>query len=341
MTTEDVKNGVKYTFTKDTSSDTGSSGGGGSSSTKPATTTTTNTNSQGVSATITTDANGNITAISVTVPAAAAKDAATNGTVLSIPVDNLSAPTSSASAPAISVSIPAEAGTVKIEIPVTNVSAGVVAILVNADGTEQIVKQSTISANGVVLPVSGNVTLKVVDNTKSFGDIASGYWGGEAVTFVTARGIFDGTGSSSFSPDVPMGRAMLAQVLYSLAGKPSVGGADFKDVSSSAWYANAVAWAAENGIVSGYPDGSFGADDSISREQLALMLWNYAGKPAATQTALNFADAANASSWAQSALLWANEQGIINGKSDTALDPTGIATRAEVAQMIMKYLSIG
>jgi hypothetical protein len=138
-----------------------------------------------------------------------------------------------------------------------------------------------------------------------------------------------------------MGRAMLAQVLYSLAGKPSVGGADFKDVSSSAWYANAVAWAAEQGIVSGYPDGSFGADDSISREQLALMLWNYAGKPAATQTALNFADAANASSWAQSALLWANEQGIINGKSDTALDPGGIATRAEVAQMIMKYLSNG
>jgi hypothetical protein len=336
---------ITYTITRRSYS----SGGGSSSSNKATGTisgdagsTTSFTAENGITGTVTTDTSGAVTEVSATIPADVAKEAAANGTVITIPVENLNAAATSANAPKVSLSIPAEAGTVKVEIPVTNVSSGVVAILVNSDGSEQVVKKSTVSETGVVLAVSGDVTVKIVDNTKTFGDIADGYWGGTAVTFVSARGIFNGTGDGSFSPNLAMSRGMLAQVLYALDnGQKPASAKTFGDVSSDAWYADAVAWAAEQGIVSGYPDGTFGANDSITREQLALMLWNYAGKPEATQTELNFNDASNASSWAQNALLWANEQGIINGKGEGNLDPTGLATRAEVAQMIMKYLSNG
>jgi hypothetical protein len=336
---------ITYTITRRSYS----SGGGSSSSNKATGTisgdagsTTSFTAENGITGTVTTDTSGAVTEVSATIPADVAKEAAANGTVITIPMENLNAAATSANAPKVSLSIPAEAGTVKVEIPVTNVSSGVVAILVNSDGSEQVVKKSTVSETGVVLAVSGDVTVKIVDNTKTFGDIADGYWGGTAVTFVSARGIFNGTGDGSFSPNLAMSRGMLAQVLYALDnGQKPASAKTFGDVSSDAWYADAVAWAAEQGIVSGYPDGTFGANDSITREQLALMLWNYAGKPEATQTELNFNDASNASSWAQSALLWANEQGIINGKGEGNLDPTGLATRAEVAQMIMKYLSNG
>ena len=112
----------------------------------------------------------------------------------------------------------------------------------------------------------------------------------------------------------------------------------FSDVVSDAWYSEAVAWAAARGIVSGYGNGLFGPGDNITREQLAVMLWRYAGSPAATNKELHFSDAGEASNYALDALLWSVEDGIINGKGGGILDPKGLATRAQVAQMLKNYL---
>ena len=142
-----------------------------------------------------------------------------------------------------------------------------------------------------------------------------------------------------FSPDLPMTRGMLAKVLHNLENNPSQPFAGtFSDVSTDAWYSGAVAWAAERGIVSGYGNGLFGPGDNITREQLAVILWRYAGEPAATNKELHFNDANEVSGYALDALCWAVENGIVNGKGGGILDPRGQATRAQVAQMLMNYL---
>lgn len=112
----------------------------------------------------------------------------------------------------------------------------------------------------------------------------------------------------------------------------------FEDIPGGAWYTEAVRWAASAGIVGGYGNGLFGPDDKITREQLAVMLWRYAGSPAATSKELRFSDAHQASGWALDALRWAVENGIINGKGSGILDPAGPATRAEAAEMLKNFL---
>jgi hypothetical protein len=220
------------------------------------------------------------------------------------------------------------------------VSPGTVVVLVQADGTEEIVKKSAVTAESVVLTLDGDTTLKIVDNTKTFSDVAEDSWAEDAITFASARGIFNGTSSTTFAPTASMTRGMLAQVIYNLENAPETSSQSaFADVAETAWCADAIGWAAENNIVTGYGDGTFGLNDSITREQLAVMLWRYAGQPAAAQTALNFTDAGQVSGYAQQALLWANEQGILNGKGNGVLDPKGQATRAEVAQMMMNFIA--
>ena len=113
----------------------------------------------------------------------------------------------------------------------------------------------------------------------------------------------------------------------------------FSDVSDGEWYAEAVAWAAAKGVITGYPDGSFGPDDPITREQLAVMLYRYVGSPAVSMSVLNFTDADQISDYAQQAIAWAVANGIMNGKGGGVLDPQGTATRAEVAQMLLNFVS--
>ena len=109
-------------------------------------------------------------------------------------------------------------------------------------------------------------------------------------------------------------------------------------MAGGAWYSDAVAWAAERGIVAGYGNGLFGPSDNITREQLAVILWRYSGEPAATNKELRFSDADSASDYALDALRWAVENGVINGYGNGVLAPKGLATRAQVAQMLMNYL---
>lgn len=132
---------------------------------------------------------------------------------------------------------------------------------------------------------------------------------------------------------------MLAVVLHNLESNPAQTLADvFSDVSNNAWYAEGVAWATTQGIVGGYGNGQFGPNDNITREQLAVMLWRYAGEPTPIGSELHFADAAKASNWALKALLWTTEHSIINGKGNGILDPGGYATRAETAQMLKNFM---
>jgi hypothetical protein len=277
--------------------------------------------------------------VTAAVPADVAALAQRSGEPVTLPLE-VSAAKSSAQATVIALSVPQEAGQVKVEIPVDEMTPGAVALLVQADGTEQLVQTCVVTELGVALSVEGDVRVKIVDNGRSFADVGETYWGRDAVTFVTARSIFNGTGTDAFAPETPMDRGMLVQVLYNLEGAPAASGtASFPDVSGSAWYAAAVNWAVANGVASGYGDGSFGPEDSITREQLAVMLWRYAGSPEATQTTLDFPDGDQVSGYARAALLWANEKGIINGTGSGTLSPQGPATRAQVAQVMWNFLT--
>ena len=231
---------------------------------------------------------------------------------------------------------------VKVVIPVAETTSGTVAVLIKEDGTEQIIRDSVITEDGVMASVSDGDKIVIKDNTKTFNDVTDAHWGKDAVTFVAARGIFAGTGDgTTFSPDVETTRGMIAQVLHNLNYNVEnhLDGHDFNDVQDHHWYDEAVHWAEDHGIVGGYPDGSFQGDKNVSREELVVMLWNYAGKQASEDDSHvdAFNDAANVSDWAKAAMNWALENGILGGKGGKMLDPTGMATRAELAQMIKNF----
>lgn len=147
-----------------------------------------------------------------------------------------------------------------------------------------------------------------------------------------------GYANGKFGPNDTLTRAEFAQIIYNKEGRPSVGSGKFTDVKPGEWYANAVNWAAANGIVNGIGNDKFAPNVPITREQLATMLWRYEGCPTPTKNSLDFKDADKVSDYAKTALYWANEKGIINGKGNGILDPRGTATRAETAQVLMNYL---
>lgn len=170
----------------------------------------------------------------------------------------------------------------------------------------------------------------------AFSDLDTSDWYHEAVDFVLSHGMMSGT-NHGFAPNASLSRAMLAQILWSHAGKPTAAAAaNFPDVPADEWFSSAVDWAVSAGVVSGYSDGRFAPNDSVTREQFAVMLWRYAGSPAGEGT-LDFSDTEQISSYAQEALRWAVGEGLISGKSGNRLDPQGTATRAEAAQMLFRF----
>ena len=174
-----------------------------------------------------------------------------------------------------------------------------------------------------------------------FNDVQESAWYYDAVRFVSENGLMAGVSAGVFDHSANMTRAMLAQILYNKEEQPAVGsGGVFTDVAAGTWYYRAITWAAENRIVSGYGNGIFGPNDQITREQLVTMLWRYAGSPAAAVKELNFTDAGEISAYALEAVCWAVEKGIINGIGGNLLDPQGLATRAQAAQMLKNYLEI-
>jgi hypothetical protein len=179
----------------------------------------------------------------------------------------------------------------------------------------------------------------------SFTDVASNSWYADAVRYVLEKGLMNGTSSTTFSPLVETDRAMIVTILYRLEGSPAVsGGSSFSDVASDKYYASAVAWASENGIVTGYSNGTFGPTDKLTREQLAAILYRYAGYKG-LDTSLSadltgFTDADSISAYAQTAMSWANAAGLVNGVTDTTLSPRTGAYRAQVAAILMRLESV-
>ncbi len=170
-------------------------------------------------------------------------------------------------------------------------------------------------------------------------DVASGAWYYDAVRYASENGLMGGYGNGLFGPNDNLSRAQFAQILFNREGRPVVNYLlQYGDVAGGAWYTEAVRWATSRGVVGGYGNGMFGPNDNITREQLAVMLWRYAGSPAATHKELHFNDTDEISGYALEALRWAVENGIISGYGDGRLGPQGLATRAQVAQMLKNYL---
>ena len=188
-----------------------------------------------------------------------------------------------------------------------------------------------------------------------FADIKSGTWQYKAAKAVYDKGYMTGTGTKDgkivFSPNTDMNRTMFVQALYSMDGKPEVTYVQkFSDVKESAWYAKAVTWASNNGVVAGNPDGTFSINGKATREQMALMLYKYAVYKkydvniSDTTSLDNFTDANKVDSWALTAVKWAVERGIISGKGNAStgyrIAPTEKATRIECAAMLNKFSEV-
>lgn len=177
--------------------------------------------------------------------------------------------------------------------------------------------------------------------TSVFSDVPETAWFAEAVNWCIANDIMSGVTSASFAPDAAMTRASTAEALYRAAGRPAVTHTShFSDVSASASYSNAVSWIAEQGIMSGYGGGTFGAENPVTREQLAAIFWRYAGSPAAESKA-GFADENQIASYAQTAVDWAKGQGVINGKPGNLFAPKDTLTRAQTAAILYRYMTNG
>lgn len=174
-----------------------------------------------------------------------------------------------------------------------------------------------------------------------FIDISEDDWFYEAVNYAYNYQLMKGTSTYRFEPNASLTRAMMAQLLYNHYGSDAKGGNAFSDVPEGAWYADAVNWAADNGIVSGYGNGKFGPDDDISRQQMALILFNYAqfmGCDTDARAGLgNFKDASEVAGWAEDAMKWAVAETLVSGMGDGTVFPNGTATRAEVATILMRF----
>ena len=212
-----------------------------------------------------------------------------------------------------------------------------------ADGTtESLAARWSLPGIVVETGVSGTLILEPAVWENPFLDVTDGDWYAEAAAYVCARGILDGTGSGRFSPEQAVTRGMLVTMLYRLeAVQNAKSTAAFTDVDAGRWYTDAVVWASENGIVTGYSDGSFRPDDSLTREQMAVLLYRYAQYHGldvhASEPLTGYADAGTIQSWARDAFTWAVETGLMQGTGGTSLTPAGTATRGQMAEILARF----
>lgn len=175
-----------------------------------------------------------------------------------------------------------------------------------------------------------------------YNDVKKTDWFYGDVEYVSTHGLMDGVGSGKFAPAQSTSRAMIVTILWRLEGKPAPDGQmTFRDVPAGQWYTQAIGWAAEKGIVTGYSAQSFGPADSVTREQLAAILYRYAGYKGYDTTLQadlsRFVDSGKVSAWAQEALSWANAVGLINGMPGDLLTPQGTADRSQTAAILHRF----
>ena len=272
--------------------------------------------------TVTTIENGESkTAAEAKVSSKAVEDAKKNGEAVKAPVE-VEATRNSDTAPTVKVELPKGAGETKVEIPVSNATPGTVAVLVHPDGTEELLKDSIPTENGIQLTVNDGATVKIVDNSKDFIDTQD-HWAKDAIDFVSARGLVNGMTATSYAPNNSTTRAQLWTILARQNDADLTGGAT--------WFENAQNWAKTKGISDGANPNA-----SINRAQMVTMLWRAAGQPVAGGAA-NFTDVPTDSYYAQ-AVAWAVENGITTGVGNGHFDPTGTCTRAQIAAFLARSM---
>ena len=267
-----------------------------------------------------------------------------------IPVDVINMVTGEKSTVQLSLAHDGEFGfTLTLTAPVGTENKGLWANLYHYNTT----KKQMLFETAAQVDASGNVALKfshaseyaiVLDESSHelpFTDTAKGAWYQGAVEYVYRNGIMTGTSATTFEPNAPLSRAMVAQILYNLEGQPTVEGESTFADASGHWAVNAIAWAQQTGVVNGYEDNTFRPNRAVSREELAQMLYNYAKVKGYDLTASGdltaFPDGSKVSSWAEAAMAWANGNELIYGHDDGTLQPGGDSTRAQAASILMNF----
>ena len=274
----------------------------------------------GSTGTVKTDKNGQ-TEAAAKASGKAVEDAKKNGEAVKVPVE-VEATRNSSTAPTVSIELPKGAGETKVEIPVSNVTPGTVAVLVHPDGTEEILKDSIPTEDGIQLTVDGSATVKIVDNSKGFIDTRN-HWAEGEIDFVSARGLVNGMSATIYAPNASTTRAQLWTILARQNDANLNGG--------NTWYEKAQNWAKDKGVSDGANPNA-----AINRAQMVTMLWRAMGQPTAGGTA-NFTDVPTDSYYAQ-AVAWAVENGITTGVGNGHFDPTGTCTRAQIAAFLARSM---
>ena len=272
--------------------------------------------------TVTTTENGESkTVAETTLSNKAVEDAKKNGEAVKAPVE-VQATKDSSTAPVVKVELPKGAGETKVEIPVSNVKPGTVAVIVHPDGTEEILKNSVPTEDGIRLTVDGGATVKIVDNSKDFIDTQD-HWAKDAIDFVSARGLVNGMNDSIYAPNNSTTRAQLWTILARQNDADLTGGAT--------WYEKAQNWAKDKGISDGANPNA-----AINRAQMVTMLWRAEGQPTAGGAA-TFTDVSADSYYAQ-AVAWAIESGITAGVGNGKFDPNATCTRGQIAAFLARSM---
>ena len=272
----------------------------------------------GSTATVKTDKNGQ-TEAKTALSNKAIEDAKKSGEAVKAPVE-VEASRDSSTAPTVKVELPKNAGETEVEIPVSNAKPGTVAVLVHPDGTEEILKASVSTENGIRLTVDGSATVKIVDNSKDFIDTRN-HWAKDAIDFVSARELVNGMNDSIYAPNNSTTRAQLWTILARQNDADLNGG--------NTWYEKAQLWSKDKGISDGTQP-----DAAINRAQMVTMLWRTMGQPAAGGAA-NFNDVPANSYYAQ-AVAWAVENGITTGTGNGKFSPDNTCTRAQIAVFLYR-----
>ena len=274
----------------------------------------------GSTGTVKTDKNGQTTA-ETALSSKAIETAKRNGEPVKAPVE-VKATRDSSTAPTVKIELPRNSGETKVKIPVSNVKPGTVAVLVHADGTEEIVKNSLPTEDGIQLTVEGGATVKIVDNSKDFIDTRN-HWAKDAIDFVSARGLVSGMSGTTYAPNNSTTRAQLWTILARQNDADLNGG--------NTWYEKAQLWSKNKGISDGTEPNA-----AINRAQMVTMLWRTMGQPTAGGTA-NFTDVP-ADSYYANAVSWAVEGGITAGVGGGRFNPTGTCTRAQIAAFLARSM---
>lgn len=242
-------------------------------------------------------------------------------------------PTSAKAGAKVTITVTPDDGFELDELTVTRGSTAVT-VTKNSDGTYSFtMPQGSVTVTATFVCDGGDKC-----PSAPFTDVNTSLWYHEEIDYVVENGLMNGDSPTTFAPQRELSRAELAQILYNKEGRPAVeGDMVFADVPAGEWFYPAILWANQEEVVGGDSPTTFVPNRAITREELAVMLYRYAGKPAASGSLKDFTDGDEVSTWAEDAMVWAVTEGIISGDTPTTLDPGDGATRAEAAAMLMRF----